>query len=203
MSAIISLNEAKAWLGIDAGNTSQDSNLQIMIDAVDAVIKDYTEAEFSPQAVNGEIMDGTRSDTLVPRNSPIISVQQITTDVAWGLGGNVLDPSEYFVADDKAAILLRWRTTPKGRGTVLVNYTWGYASVPGPVKQAALLSVEAMYHRKARKSIGVSSRSKEGESESFPTAWNMENGLPKEAMALLVPYRSLEFPVTNTAQRNV
>jgi len=200
---IITLNDAKAWIGIDLTDTSQDSVLQIMIDAVDAIIKDYTEAEFSAQTVTGEIMDGTRSDTLVPRNSPIISVQQITTDVAWGLGGSVLDPSEYFVTPDQAAIALRWRVTPKGRGTVLANYTWGYVSVPGPVKNAALLSVEAMYNRKNRKAIGISSRSKEGESESYPSAWNLENGLPKEAMALLVPYRSLEFPVTNTAQRNM
>jgi hypothetical protein len=198
---IIVLNDAKSWIGIDLADTSQDFRLQIMIDAVDKVIKDHCEAAFSPQVVVGEILDGTRSDILVTKNSPIISVQQIKTDVTGAIEGNVMDPSEYYASED--SITLRWRVTPKGRGTVKVDYTWGYAEIPAPVKQAALLAVEAMYNRKNRNSIGISSRSKEREAESYPAAWDGVSGLPKEAMSLLTPYRSVEFPVINTPQRNV
>lgn len=198
---IITLSDAKAWIGIDPSDTSQDTVLQVMIDAVDNIIKDYTEAEFSPQTVVGEVLDGGRSDTVVPKNSPIISVQHLYVNV-WpdGSGGSEVPATEYIA--EKDCVVLRWQVTPKGRGLVKLDYTWGYGSVPGPVKQAALLSVEALYNRKNRKSIGISSRSKEGESESYPSAWNMESGLPKEAMAMLVPYRSLEFPIINTATRN-
>jgi hypothetical protein len=201
MAAIITLDDAKNWIGIELADTSQDARLQVMIGAVDAIIKDYCEAEFSEQVVVGEILDGGRSDTIVPKNSPLRSVQNVFLNCyPDGTGGTPVTPTEYIVEAD--CIVMRWQATPKGRGLVRIDYKWGYASVPGPVKQAALLSVEALYNRKNRNSIGISSRSKEGESESYPSAWNMESGLPKEAMAMLVPYRSMEFPVQNTAIRN-
>lgn len=200
--ALATLQEVKDWIGgFDPADTSQDARLNLMLSAADKIIKDYCETEFVPTAETNEVLDGTRSDVIVPKNSPIISVQKVVFNVnTLGQGGTQLATDEFYFTPD--AIILSARMTPQGRGLVRLDYTHGYASVPEPVKMACLMAVEGTYRRLTRGTLGLSSRAKEGESESYLSAWNLESGLPKEAMALLVPYRSIEIPVQNMAQRN-
>lgn len=197
--------DVKPWLEIEPSVTKYDSTLTIIRDAVEKSVDEYVEYSFAVTVEAGELLDGNNSDTIVPRNIPIISVEGIFLDVdTLGLGGSEVPADGYHVAD--GVIRLRSEFTPRGRAIVKVAYTWGYASLPPDVKLAILQSIEAEFRRKGRKSIGVSGRSKKDERESFTgsdsSAWDSKTGLPKEIVSKLNPYRVFEFPQQPMATRN-
>lgn len=206
MTDIITLDEVKSWLGI--ANDDHNVVLELIRGSVCSSVDNYTETKFSQQTATDEILDSSGSDTIVTRNTPLISVASIYTSVNTdGSGGSLLDAENYYVYEDR--IVLRGFLQPVGRALVKVTYDWGYASVPGDVKMAGLLSVEAIFRRKGNKSIaGGGQRSKRDESEGRSGGtdpdkiWDKKTGLPKEAVAMLNPYRNYGFPVLPIAQRN-
>lgn len=205
---LVSLAQIKAWLGIDTLVTTYDSRLNIMIAGFSKKVVEFTGDDFQKTIVGppGEIMDGTRSDFLVPRGLPIISVEHIELHVdVTGLGGLDLDPDEYQA--QPGGIQLKRLNSPQGRSNVLIQYTYGYETVPEDVQMAMLLAVEAGYLRQTGKRIGISSRSKTvgpgvSESENYLRAWDEDSGLPKEAIALLQSYKTFEWPSIPMPARN-
>jgi hypothetical protein len=191
--AILTLEAAKTWLGIKLTDTTQDSLVGDLIATAEGLIASYCGCAFQPTAVVDEIQDGRRSDSIVPEHYPVISVEALR------LAGETLDPSEYLVMEEEIA--LKRQVTPMGRGTVAIDYTHGYASVPAQVVTAAKITVEAYYRQKSRGSVGITSRGKEGETISYKDAWSSEWGLPKEVLGLLAQYRTLEFPTAPMAPR--
>jgi hypothetical protein len=219
---ILSLNDdVKPWLGIEVSETKHDSVLTIIMKSMEKAVLNYTEAAFTQQVVVGELLDGNLSDSIVTRNSPIVSVQQVVFGVSTdGTGGSAISSESYYLPKDmeevgpdyegsdpkgSSAILLRYLETPRGRGLVRVDYTYGFDGVPPDVKHAILLAIEADFRRKGRKSIGTSGRSKKDESERFsdsPAAWDKKTGLPQEVVYKLNPYRVFEFPTQPMATFN-
>lgn len=205
----VTLDQIKDWLGIELTNNAHDSVLQLFGESVENAVINFTETEFELQTEVNEIIDGNQSDVICPRNSPIRSVQKLLFHVGSdGSGGGLIDPSNYSVNDD--AITLRGIMSPRGRGLIRVDYTWGYDGAPPDVIVAILQAVEAEFRRKGRKSIGIGGRSKKDESERYTSggggdmsAWDMKTGLPKEIVAKLKPYQRMEFPTQPMAARNV
>lgn len=197
-------DDVKPWLGIAVSNTDYDSVLTLMRDSVESAVLKYTDASFTPTVVTNEVLDSNGSDTIVPRNWPIISVQQIVFNVEPnGTGGSVIDATSYQVLP--GSIIIPYIGQPRGRSIVRVDYTYGYAALPADVKEAILIAIEAKFRRKDRKSIGVNARSKKDESESFGSGagWDPSIGLPYEAISMLQQYRTnFEFPVQPMATRN-
>lgn len=208
MTGLLDLNtDIKPWLGIDVGETKHDSVLNIINDAMCEAVLNYVETKFELTAVVGEILDANESDIVVPDNMPIVSVQQVIFGVKTdGTGGNLIGTDEYQVKDH--CIHLKHFHQPKRRSHVRVDYTYGYDGLPADVKLLLLQAVEAEFRRKGRKSLGVASRSKKDESESFKGSdfkqWDQKSGLPKELVFKLTPYKqSFEFPRQPIATRNV
>jgi hypothetical protein len=176
-----------------------------MRDSVETAVLNYVETTFALTTVVNEILDSNGSDCIVPRNWPITSVQAVKLGVdTLGAGGDVLETTSYQVLPTN--IVLKAFGQTRGRSIVRVDYTYGYASLPADVKEAILLSVEAKFRRKSRKSIGLSGRSKKDESESFADSmvgWDSATGLPAEAISMLQKYRTnFEFAVQPMATRN-
>jgi len=203
--ALTTLAENKVYLGIDPSDTSQDVIIEIFREAVEQLILNFCECSFEPVIISGppgEILDGDRSDVILPRNSPIISVEKVFINVDLdGSNGSELIENEDFYIDDNA-IILRFIHTPKGRGLVRVDYTFGFASVPPDVKLAVFQSVKAELQRKNRNTEDISSRSKGDERESYAGVFDTKTGLLKTAIAKIQPYRTYEFPNIGIAQRN-
>lgn len=195
--------DVKPWLGIDPSVTTHDTTLTIIRDSTESAVLAYVETQFELTAVS-EIIDGNKSDQIVPREYPIDSVSAVYFGVETdGSGGNLLDADRYQVRPE--AIILARTYSPFGRTLIRVDYTYGFDGVPAEVKEAILLAIEAKFRRKGSKSIGRSGRSKKDESESFssgPSNWDSRTGLPKEVVFMLNNYRRLEFPVSPMAQRN-
>lgn len=205
--ALTTLNGLKGFLGIDLSDTSKDALLTVFKDSVESSVIAFCDTDFTAKTVTGEIQDGVKADVIVPQHSPIISVQAVIIycDVT-GAGGSTLDAAtDYYF--DEGAIILKNLTTPFNRGIVRLDYTWGYGAVPAQVILAVYQSVKAEYQRHKKNTEDVSSRSKGDESESYGVgpggAWDAYTGLPKQIMAKLQPFKTYEFPLINTAQRNM
>lgn len=205
------IEDVKAWLGIEAADTEFDASLTLIKDSVEETILEYVQTSFEPTVVAGELHDTNRGDGIVPRYFPVKSVEGLTFGIkSDGSGGTPLSAADIqnLVVVRKESISLRGYNPHRMRGGVLIDYTYGYDSVPARVKMAVNLSVEAFWNRKQRGSVGIASRSKEGESESYGGGgtngpWDLTTGLPNEAMALLAEYRRIEFPDSPYAESYV
>lgn len=200
--------DIKPYLGVPVSTTEYDSLLTLFRDSVESAVLAYVETAFELTPVVNEILDSNGSDTIVPRNSPVRSVEAIYTSVnSDGSGGNILDPEFYRVDTD--GITLRAINQPRGRFFVRVDYTYGYDGLPPEVKHAMLMGIDAEWIRKNDKSVGTGrgARSKKDESESGGSGggmgWDTKVGLPNEVIAKLQTYKqSFEFPTQPMATRN-
>jgi len=203
----VTIDEIKDWIGIELANTSHDTTIEIMRDSVEQAVINYVENDFDVHVVVNEILDSNGSDTIIPRNEPLISVQAVRIGVKTdGSGGDDLNTDSYFVVTDAggSAVVLQGFLQPRGRAVTRLDYTYGYEELPPDVKEAILLSVEAKFRRKGRKSIGLNSRSKKDESESYSGtgSWDTKVGLPVDVVSMLNTYRKFEFPTQPMATRN-
>lgn len=206
---LVTLSDIKVFLGIPSTVTEYDAILAIFQESVEQSIINYCQTDFATHVIAGppgEILDGGRQDVIIPRNFPIVSVEGVFFNVdVDGTGGYELQSTDYF--HDEGAITLRYQHAPFSRGIIRLDYTYGYAAVPGDVKAAVYQSVKAEYQRYKKNSEDISSRSKGDESESFGTgnsgAWDSLTGLPRQIVAKLQAYRLYEFPNINMAQRNL
>lgn len=199
-------DDVKPWIGIDQAVTEHDAVLTIIRDSVEQSVANYCEHEFEEKEAV-ELLDGTMSDVITPENWPIVSVESMyfNTNID-GTGGNLVDATSYDVRD-YGVVLGNSVMTPRGRGRIKLEYTWGFDGLPPDVKLAVLQAIEAEFRRKGRKSIGIGSRSKKDESERFTSdasAWDMKTGLPKEVIGKLNAYRQgPEFTTQPMATRNL
>lgn len=190
--SLVTLSEIKTFLGIT--DNSKDDILTLFQESVEASIINYCETNFTSKVVTGEISDGTQADVIVLQNYPVLSVQKVY------LEGAEISTDLYY--NDENSIMFKAGSTFFKRGSVSVNYTHGYASVPKDVKMAVYQTVKAEMQRYEQNTENINSRSKEGESESFGGAWDSLSGLPKQIISKIAHYRPLEFPLVNMAQRN-
>jgi len=194
---LTTLADNKAYLGIDSGDTTQDALIEIFRKSVEQSVINYCEVDFQSHVATNERLDGLDADVIVPKFFPIISVQAIKFGAS---DASPLDSENYYF--DTTGIILTTMNTPFYRGIVYLDYTYGYASVPDDVKLCVYQSVKAEYQRKSRNAEDISSRSKEGESESYSSAWDPKTGLPKAVISKLQAYRVYECPQIGMAQRN-
>jgi len=199
---LTTLDDIKTFLGIPLSDTEQDAIITMFKDSVEQSIINYCETDFDTHDAI-ELADATQADVIVPKHFPILSVQGVWFDVDLdGGGGYELEAGKDFYFDS-VAITLR-RQTPFRRGAIKLQYTHGYSSIPADVKMVVYQSVKAELQRYKRNSEDVTSRSKEGESESYGMgAWDRLSGLPRQMLAKLQPYRVVGFANIPMAQRNI
>lgn len=194
--SLVTLNEIKSFLGVN--NNDQDALLTMFQESVEASIIGYCETDFASHVVTGEVLDGNRSDIIVPKKCPIISVQALFIYVDETGVGTELDTDSYTV--DESAITLKSLSTDGRRSSIKINYTYGYSSVPADVKMCVYQSVKAEMQRYSQNTENITSRSKEGESEGYGGAWDSLSGLPKQIISKLQRYKIIEFPNVPSAQ---
>ena len=153
---LVTLDQAKTMLGIDASDTSQDAAIQQNITAVSAAINRYCDRVFVQQVYRDQYRYVCNwlaaGEPLRTRQFPIatdatgLPLATVTSD------GAVLDAAMWeadtesgtFYAID-GAIVDAWTGT-----TILIDYTGGFDPVPADVQAAALEWVAARYYSVGR-----------------------------------------------------
>jgi hypothetical protein len=205
MSSICTLDDYKGFVGLTPGEAHKnDAVNQIILDGMEEAVLGYIDVSVTPKVVTNKLIDGKIEDIITTGDFPLISVQQVVFNVeADGSGGNVLDTTEYYF--DDVSIMLTCQYTPRGRGTIRVDYTHGYTSVPADIKLAILQATKifAQYHSSDAEHVG--SRSKKDESESIGGTkggvWEEESGLPVQVKGMLQKYKYIGYDAIGYAQR--
>jgi Phage gp6-like head-tail connector protein len=158
--AILTLAEFKTYVGIS--DTSEDNQLNPMIDMINDLIPELTERTLEETAYENELYDGSATTALNLNNYPIVSIEEV---LVYNTEIEVVSYSDrvetgtdgYWIKDAENGVLYRNAGWPIGRGVISISYTAGYDTIPNNLKYAALQA--ASYLRKVGKKVGLASES--------------------------------------------
>jgi hypothetical protein len=141
--ALVSVDQAKAALGIDPADTSQDAALSAQIDSVSMAINNYCDRIFAVQVYRDQLRNacGWYGEPLVTRQYPIMVNDTGVALVAVTENGVVLDAAYLEVYLETGGIYrLDGSMAPAAWASALlvVDYTAGYDPIPADVQGAAL-----------------------------------------------------------------
>jgi len=193
--ALVSVDQAKAALGIPAEDTSQDAALSAQIDSVSVAINNYCDRIFAVQTYRDQLRNacGWYGEPLVVRQYPIVVDDGGEPLVAVAEDGGALDPTLLEVFPEQGAVYrLDASMLPSAWGAALVvlDYTAGFQTVPADVQSAALEWLGARW--------GAVGRDPSLRSETIPDLITQAYGadasasagsMPGGARDLLVPYK--------------
>ena len=98
-NALITVDEAKAHLGIAAGDSTHDSLLETLIAGVSGFIDEYTARTMQKQTGVSLVATGDGTEYLVLPTFPVASVASVTDE-----DGNVTDSSEYTLRSESGKL---------------------------------------------------------------------------------------------------
>jgi len=148
--ALVSVDDAKAALGIDPSDTSQDAALARQIDSVSVAINHFCDRVFVVQTYRDQIRNGRGAwgEPLVTRQYPIVYDDSGVPIVAITEDGALLDPAAIEVYPETGSL---YRLDSAWTAALItVEYVAGYTVIPPDVQAAALEWLTARYHAAGR-----------------------------------------------------
>ena len=172
---------------VDAAMTAK---LEKLINAASSAIEGIAKRSLKINT-HTEFADGDRSTLFIPKEWPIVSVNELWIDNSseFTYLSSQLDSYEFAIVDDNTAIqLTKGRVFPFGNYNIKVVYQAGYSTVPSDLELAADLYCEWLFRFNERRDIGRTSKAKGDESVS------MLQQIPDQIRLLIEPYIRLEIP---------
>jgi hypothetical protein len=153
--ALVSVDQAKAALGIDVGDTSQDAALSAQIDSVSMAINNFCDRIFAVQTYRDQLRNicGWYGEPLVVRQYPIAVDDGGVPLVAVEEDNAALDATLLEVFPEQGALYrLDATLVPSSWGSalVVVDYTAGFDAVPADVQAACLEWLTLRWHAVGR-----------------------------------------------------
>ncbi len=154
--ALVTLDDAKAALGIDPADTSQDAALTRMVDSISMAINNWCDRIFAVQTYRDQIRNGRGAwgEPLVTRQYPILLDDSGVPIVEVAENGAVIDAALLEVYPETGSIyrLDSGSTAPSAWAAALitVDYTAGFDPIPADVQAASLEWLTARYHSAGR-----------------------------------------------------
>lgn len=173
--ALTSVVAAKEYLKISVAETSEDTLIESLVNAVTDQIEAYCNRKLKERVVVDEEFDGMDSDTLILPDYPLSSVSSVKID------GVLVDAAEYKLRKGMGAIVRLKSKWPKGVLNLQVSYTAGYANVPANLELACKHTVMFYY----KTDVANFSRTY---GEGFVLR---PDALPRQTQMLLAPYRKV------------
>lgn len=158
--AITTVNNCKAFRGIEAGNTEHDAELTRLIPGVQAFLERECRRIFDSASVTQYFDGDDWRDALIVSRPPITSIASLSDDPD-RVFDEVLDNDSYAIHDADAGIirLLDGLVFNSGRRNIKLVYVGGYATIPVDLEQVAIEMVWAAREKGQHNLIGVRSRS--------------------------------------------
>ena len=149
--ALVTLEQAKAALGIPAGDTSQDAILTAQIAATSLAINNYCDRVFVIQSYRDQLRNacGCWGEPVTTRQYPIVVDAEGVPLVAVTENGGAVDPAYIEVYPETGAVYrLDATMAPAGWGAALlvIDYTAGYETIPEDVQGACLEWLTVRWH---------------------------------------------------------
>jgi uncharacterized phiE125 gp8 family phage protein len=164
--ALITLADAKAFLKVATGTTSEDAIIADLINECSVWINSYCNRKFIDVGTNvTEYYDGDGTPQLHLRQWPVLSVTSLYADSAraWG-ADTAIDVTADVQIDNEAGILTLWNgqsSFGRGTGNIKVLYRAGYtynSNVPYDLQLACRKQVAWKYFQDySQRRYGVSS----------------------------------------------
>jgi len=118
-----------------------------VLERASRIIDAYCRRRFEEVEVEGELHDGTGGPTLTVFGYPVVSVDRQVTD-GTAAGTRIYGAGDLLVDDEAGVLVLAGAASgasfPVGVRNVAVDYAYGYAAPPLPIKEACLLLARKM-----------------------------------------------------------
>lgn len=216
--ALISLNDAKDWLGIDHSVTTFDARITILINAATQYIERFTDRRIAKRTGIVWYASGRRDNKLMTREWPIMNIQSLNIDNsplsnAGKFAADTLIPNtDYDIEDFQTSVVYQKGVFPVGFSNIKLVYDAGYDNtinpgdstydpetghgIPADLIQASLWIVEWFYRHRDRQDIGRKSKGKGDENTM------MVDDFPEYITSVLLNYKRTEFPASDAAIYN-
>jgi hypothetical protein len=123
--ALITLASLKDYLSITG--TGKDDILNQLLIRVDGLIKKYCNSELEKRTRTDEKYDGDGSDSLLVKNTPIISVTSLYDDVDRVYGASTqIAAADFYTHDDEGEVILYDTTFSRAKQNIKITYDSGY-----------------------------------------------------------------------------
>lgn len=191
------LAEVKARLSIETADTTDDTKLEGIVEAVSRLIDNWTARHFY-QSSSGTVRYFTATEHDILFVPDIVSISELATDETGVRGwATVWATTDYDLEPFNAAAESKPYTyitlPPQGRyqfpdgvgKAVRITGVWGWPSVPLPIKEACLLQAARLFKRKDS-IFGVVGSSELGQMMQITR-------LDPDVQTLTDPYRRIEL----------
>ena len=200
--ALTTLPMAKQHLNIGPSDTSQDTRLELFINAATSRIESMTDRLLKEGTVT-ELQHGGRQDILLLRQYPVTAVTEIRIDSTKTFTDpdTVVDTDQYIIGDDGNTLGFKF-FLPRGTNNIKIIYTAGYNSTDHAGKLAelemcCLWLVEWFYRHRDRADMGRTSKSKGDESTGILAQ------MPTMIAEIIRSYTRMEAPIANVLTGNL
>lgn len=185
MGLVYLQEDVKPWLEIPQTNTSADDVLAQCIEGATIFFESHTERVLEEQDLTHQF-NGNGNHVMMLREFPVSQVTNVWVSSDWDFSAPI-DNTSYVL--DNEAFIVRKTVWDQGVRNIAVQYTAGYAMdyVPADLRQAALMMTEFLWKGRADFRLGVTNRSKGGETLTF------QESVPKAILDILETYKRAPY----------
>ena len=193
---LVTLDQAKALLGIDLADTSKDAQISQHISATSAAINNYCDRVFVQQVYRDQVRNayGGYGEPFITRQYPIAVDVAGVPLVAVTEAGVALDPA-YLEVYPEAGSLYRLDGTAApyawNTATLVVDYTAGFDPIPADVQGACLEWISIRYNAVGRDPSVRSETIPDLITQVYSSSGDTSDatGMPGAVREWLTPYR--------------
>jgi len=193
---LVTLDQAKALLGIDPADTSKDAQISQHISATSAAIANYCDRVFVQQVYRDQVRNayGGYGEPFITRQYPIAVDVAGVPLVAVTEAGVALDPAYLDIYPDAGSLYrldgsaapYAWNTA-----TLVVDYTAGFDPIPADVQGACLEWISIRYSAVGRDPSVRSETIPDLITQVYSSSGDTSDatGMPGAVREWLTPYR--------------
>lgn len=197
-NAIVTLNQAKAYLKIPLAETTKDSHVEFLINSASQYLEMECDRWLVKRTTITEYQDGRRQNIIVLKQWPVLSVASLRIDIdsKFTDAATLVDPTDYAITDEDTALMLLNQVFPNGHRAIKIVYSAGYDPVPYDLQEACLWVCYWKDRIRDAGDIGRSTKNKEGESISYL------QDAPKDVRDAILRYKRTECIAANASIYN-